>query len=125
MIYIAGGKLIYETSMVPWVERIVSADALSEGKLQVRYMQTMTARPFGRQRRDVVNGVKLSERKFDRCILSPSYDGLSVGADLRAWPGFDAHTVAPIRFRERSNASILRSTTVVSPHSNPCISCAK
>jgi arylsulfatase len=82
VLYIADGKLVYETSMVPWVERIVSADRLPEGKLQVRYLQTMTARPFDGSGAIFVNGLKVSERKFDRCILSPSYDGLSVGADL-------------------------------------------
>jgi arylsulfatase len=82
VLYIERGKLIYETSMVPWVERIVGPDPLPEGKLQVRYQQTMTARPFDGSGAIFVNGLKVSEHKFDRCILSPSYDGLSVGADL-------------------------------------------
>jgi arylsulfatase len=55
---------------------------LPEGKLQLRYKQTMAARPFDGSGAIFVNGLKVSERKFDRCILSPSYDGLSVGADL-------------------------------------------
>jgi arylsulfatase len=42
----------------------------------------MTTRPFDGSGAIVVNGLKVAERKFDRCIISPSYDGLSVGADL-------------------------------------------
>jgi arylsulfatase A-like enzyme len=82
VIYIAQGRLVYETSMVPWVERIVSADVVPEGKLQLRYVQQMTARPFEGGGAIFVNGAKAGERKFDRCLLAPSYDGLSVGADL-------------------------------------------
>jgi hypothetical protein len=82
VMYIAQGRLIYETSMVPWVERIVSAEPLPQGRLQLRYVQKMTTRPFEGGGAIFVNGAKAAERKFDRCLLAPSYDGLSVGADL-------------------------------------------
>ena len=82
VIYIAQGRLVYETSMVPWVERMVSADPLPQGRLQLRYVQQMTARPFDGGGAIFVNGARVAERKFDRCLLAPSYDGLSVGADL-------------------------------------------
>jgi arylsulfatase len=107
VIYIAGGKLIYETSMVPWVERIVGADPLPDGKLRLSYTQKMTARPFEGGGAIFVNGAKVSERKFDRCILSPSYDGLSVGADLGGQVSLAYHGANPFQGQiERVQISI-------------------
>jgi arylsulfatase A-like enzyme len=97
VLYIADGKLIYETSMVPWVERIVSPDPLPEGKLQLRYKQAMTTRPFEGSGAIFVNGLKVAERKFDRCIISPSYDGLSVGADLGGQVSVAYHGANPFQ----------------------------
>jgi hypothetical protein len=68
--------------MVPWVERIMSPDRLGDGKLRIRYAQIMTRRPFEGFGAIFVSGVKLAEKTFERCLLGPSYDGLSVGADL-------------------------------------------
>jgi arylsulfatase A-like enzyme len=82
VLHILNGQLVYETSLVPWVERIVAPVELPNGKLQVRYQQIMTARPFDGSGLLFVNGEKVAEHKFDRCLLSMSYDGISVGADL-------------------------------------------
>ena len=81
-LYILNGELFYETSLVPWVERIAAPGKLRDGKLQIRYQQTMTQRPFDGAGALFVNGEKLADHIFDRCLLSTSYDGVSVGADL-------------------------------------------
>ena len=108
VIYIAGGKLIYETSMVPWVERIVSADPLPEGKLQAElHAEDDRAAVRGRRRDISSTASKVSERKFDRCILSPSYDGLSVGADLGGQVSVAYHGTNPFQGQiERVQISI-------------------
>jgi arylsulfatase len=82
VLYILDGQLIYETSLVPWVERIVAPGKLPEGHLQVRYQQVMKQRPFDGSGMLFVNGQKVAEHVFDRCLLATSYDGVSVGADL-------------------------------------------
>ena len=82
VLYILDGQLIYETSLIPWVERIAAPGKLPDGKLQVRYQQTMTSRPFDGSGALFVNGQKVAEHVFDRCLLATSYDGVSVGADL-------------------------------------------
>lgn len=82
VLFIQDGRLVYELSMVPWVERIASPDRLPDGNLRIRYAQTMTRRPFDGSGAIFVSGVKLAEKTFERCLLGPSYNGLSVGADL-------------------------------------------
>ena len=42
----------------------------------------MTSRPFDGSGALFVNGQKVAEHVFDRCLLATSYDGVSVGADL-------------------------------------------
>lgn len=81
-IYIQNAMLYYETSLVPWVERFGPAAPLPEGRLQIRYQQIMTARPFDGRGLLFVNGQQVAEHRFDRCLLSTSYDGVSLGADL-------------------------------------------
>jgi len=81
-LYVQGGKLIYETSQVPFGERIVGDGSLPEGKLELRYEQKMVSRPFDGSGALFVNGTKVAQHTFDRCIFITSYDGLSVGADL-------------------------------------------
>jgi arylsulfatase len=80
---------------------------LPEGKLRLSYTQKMTARPFEGGGAIFVNGAKVSERKFDRCILSPSYDGLSVGADLGGQVSVAYHGANPFQGQiERVQISI-------------------
>ena len=81
-LYILDGRLIYETSLIPWVERIEAPTKLPDGKLQIRYEQKMTQRPFDGGGALFVNGGKVAEHTFDRCLLATSYDGVSIGADL-------------------------------------------
>jgi arylsulfatase A-like enzyme len=81
VLYVHDGVLIYETSLIPWVERIVAPAKLPFGKLQVRYQQVMVQRPFDGSGKLFVNGTQVAEHKFDRCLMSISYDGVSVGAD--------------------------------------------
>jgi len=80
--FIAGGKLHYEQSLFPWSERISSPDKLPEGKVTVKYVQTMTSRPFDGKGAIFVNGRQVAERTYARVLFSTSYDGFSVGADL-------------------------------------------
>jgi arylsulfatase len=82
VLYILNGQLVYETSLIPWVERIVAPGTLPDGKLQVRYQQIMKARPFDGSGLLFVNGQQVAEYTFNRCLLSTSYDGVSLGADL-------------------------------------------
>ncbi len=82
VLYIQNGQLIYETSLIPWVERIVAPGTLPDGKLQVRYQQIMKARPFDGRGLLFVNGQQVADYTFNRCLLSTSYDGVSIGADL-------------------------------------------
>ena len=41
----------------------------------------MTSRPFEGRGALFVNGRKVAERKFDRVLFAPGYDGFCVGAD--------------------------------------------
>lgn len=82
VLYIHDGRLRYETSLVPWVERIESAGRLPNGDLVIRYEQKMTRRPFDGSGTLYVNGERVGSKTFDRCLFSTSYDGFSLGADL-------------------------------------------
>ncbi|MEJ0045970.1 MAG: hypothetical protein WDN04_07500 [Rhodospirillales bacterium] len=81
-LYVLDGTLFYETSLIPWVEKIVAPGKLPDGKLTVTYQQKMTSRPFDGGGALFVNGEKVAEHTFDRCLMAISYDGVSVGADL-------------------------------------------
>jgi arylsulfatase len=82
VLHITGGRLIYEQSLLPWSERIESAAPLPDGDVTVRYVQTMTARPFEGRGALFVNGTKVAEHTFTRTLVATSYDGFSLGADL-------------------------------------------
>lgn len=81
-LFIHEGKLVYEQNLAPWVERLESPEPLPEGRLQVRFVQTMVSRPFEGGGALFLGDRKLVERNFTRVLLSTSYDGLSLGADL-------------------------------------------
>ena len=102
VIYIAGGKLI-RTGMVPSVSGI-SARTVAGRKARAPLHAEDDGAAFRRSRRHFVDGAKVSETELDRCILSPSYDGLSVGAVSAARFRWQTHT--PIRSRDRSSASV-------------------
>lgn len=82
VLYIQNGKLVYELSLVPWLERLTSNSELPEGRCTIKYVQTMTARPFEGGGALFINGEKVAEGAFQRTLLATSYDGISVGADL-------------------------------------------
>lgn len=82
VLHVTGGRLTYEQSLFPWNERIQAEDALPDGEVTVRYEQRMTSRPFDGGGALFVNGRKVAEHTFTRVLLSTSYDGLSLGADL-------------------------------------------
>jgi len=67
---------------VPWNERIEADERLPEGPVTVRYVQTMTARPFDGSGALFVGDRKIAEHIFARVLFSTSYDGFSLGADL-------------------------------------------
>jgi len=81
VLFIDKGRLIYQTSLVPWTEVIASPAKLPRGTIKVRYEQTMTSRPFEGRGALFVNGRKVAERKFDRVLFAPGYDGFCIGAD--------------------------------------------
>ena len=82
VLHITGGKLVYEQSLFPWSERIESTETVPDGDVTVRYVQKMTSRPFEGGGELFINDRKVAEHKFTRVVLSTSYDGFSVGADL-------------------------------------------
>ena len=81
VLYVEDGRLTYEYSLVPWSERIVASVPLARGRNTVRYVQTMTARPFDGRGTLFVNGRKAGERTYEQVLFSPGYDGFSIGAD--------------------------------------------
>ncbi len=81
VLYVDKGRLIYQTSLVPWTEVIASPAKLPRGTFKVKYEQTMTSRPFDGRGALYVDGRKVAERTFDRVLFSPGYDGFCVGAD--------------------------------------------
>lgn len=82
VLFIRDGRLVYEQSLVPWSERIETTERLPDGPITVRYVQTMTARPFDGTGALFVGDRKIGEHTFTRVLLSTSYDGFSLGADL-------------------------------------------
>lgn len=81
-LFVKDGKLIYEQSLAPWVERIESDVPLPDGPVTVRYVQTMTSRPFDGGGALFIGDRKAGERTYERALFSTSYDGFSLGADL-------------------------------------------
>ncbi|OYY90411.1 MAG: hypothetical protein B7Y45_07240 [Sphingomonas sp. 28-66-16] len=82
-IYLKGGQLFYESSLIPWSERIAGGP-VPVGRSVIRYEQKMTVRPFEGGGTLFVNGQQRATHKFDKIIASPSYDGLSIGRDFGA-----------------------------------------
>ncbi len=81
-LFIQDGKLFYEQSLVPFVDRIESGETLPEGAVTVRYVQKMTSRPFEGTGSLFIGDRKVAEHAFERVLLVTSYDGFSLGADL-------------------------------------------
>lgn len=90
-LYIKGGRLFYEQSLLPWRESI-DGGPVPMGKCTVRYVQTMRSRPFDGDGALYVNGTKTAQHRFERTLFSTSYDGFSIGADLgnRVSPAYEA-----------------------------------
>lgn len=82
VLFIKDGRLVYEQSMAPWSERVESSETLPDGPLTLRYVHTMTSRPFEGGGALFVGDRKLAEATYKRILLAPSYDGFSLGADL-------------------------------------------
>jgi arylsulfatase len=79
-LFVEDGRLIYETSLVPWRERI-DGGPLPTGKVKVRYQQKMKLRPFEGSGLLFVNGEKRAEHVFKHVIATASYDGFAIGQD--------------------------------------------
>lgn len=82
VLFVHEGRLVYEQNLAPWVERIESTETLPDGPVTVRYVQTMTSRPFEGGGALFLGERKLAEKTFAHVLLSTSYDGFSLGADL-------------------------------------------
>lgn len=82
VMHVTDGRLVYEQSLFPWNERLVSSSTLPDGEVTVKYVQTMTARPFEGRGELFVNGTKVAEHQYDYVVLASSWDGFSLGADL-------------------------------------------
>lgn len=83
VIYLKGGQLFYDSSLIPWTERIAGGP-VPVGKSVIRYEQKMTVRPFEGGGILLVDGKQRATHKFDKIIASPSYDGMSIGRDFGA-----------------------------------------
>lgn len=81
VLYVDKGRLVYESSLIPWSERITSSIVLPKGTCKVAYRQSMTSRPFEGSGALFINGKKVAEHRFERVLFSPGYDGFSVGSD--------------------------------------------
>jgi arylsulfatase len=82
VLHVKDGRLIYEQNMLPWSEHFETTQILPDGPVTVRYVQTMTSRPFEGSGALYIGDHKAAEYTFTRTLLSTSYDGFSVGADL-------------------------------------------
>lgn len=82
VLWVRDGRLVYEQNSLPWTEVFESGESLPDGPMTVRYVQTMTSRPFEGTGALYVNDRQLAEYTFKRVLLVTSYDGFSVGADL-------------------------------------------
>jgi arylsulfatase len=82
VLYVDKGRLVYETSLLPWTERLVSSAPLPKGAVTVKYEQKMKSRPFEGSGALYVNGKPVAQHVFERVLFSPGYDGFCVGADL-------------------------------------------
>ena len=83
VIYLKDGQLFYDSSLIPWSERI-SGGPVPVGRSVIRYVQTMTVRPFDGAGALFVDGQQRATHVFDKIIASPSYDGMSIGRDFGA-----------------------------------------
>lgn len=83
VIYVADGRLFYEQSLLPFVERI-DGGPVPLGDVVLKYVQTMRSRPFDGDGALFVNGRRTARHRFERVLFAPGYDGFSVGADLGA-----------------------------------------
>lgn len=83
VIYLKDGQLFYESSLIPWTERI-NGGPVPAGRSTIRYVQKMTVRPFEGEGALFVNGERRAAHVFERVVASPSYDGLSIGRDFGA-----------------------------------------
>lgn len=81
VLFVADGKLFYEQSLLPYVERI-EGGPLPSGKLVLKYAQTMRSRPFDGDGALYVNGRRVAQHRYERVLFAPGYDGFTVGADL-------------------------------------------
>lgn len=82
VLWVRDGKLVYEQNQLPWTESFESTESLPDGPMTLRYVQTMTSRPFEGNGALYVDDRKLAEYTFNRVLLVTSYDGFTVGWDL-------------------------------------------
>ncbi|MDX2165458.1 MAG: arylsulfatase [Deltaproteobacteria bacterium] len=97
VLWVQNGRLVYEQNALPWSEIIESQAPLPDGPMTVRYVQTMTSRPFEGTGALFVNDRKLAEHPYTRVLLVPSYDGLSVGSDLGNQVSLRYHDANPFQ----------------------------
>ena len=98
-LFLQDGRLIYETSLAPWRERI-DGGPVPEGRVTVKYRQTMKLRPVDGTGALFVNGEHRADHTFRHMLVTASYDGFAIGADpggqvSRAYGGNNAYP-API-----------------------------
>lgn len=96
-LWIRDGHLVYEQNMVPWLEAFESVETLPDGPMTVRYVQTMTKRPFEGNGALYVNDRKLAEYTFQRILLATSYDGFSIGSDMGNQVSLKYHDANPFQ----------------------------
>jgi arylsulfatase len=79
-LYLKGGRLYYEISVLPRRE-VLDAGPVPQGKVVVRYQQVMKVRPFDGKGVVSINGEKRVEHVFRKALVGPAYDGFAIGSD--------------------------------------------
>lgn len=81
VLYVQGGRLVYEVALAPRVHRLEAPIPLPPGRSTVQFEMQMTGRPIRGIGRLSANGTLLAEREFDEVMVGVPYDGLDIGAD--------------------------------------------
>lgn len=110
VIYLKGGRLFYETSLLPDSE-LIDGGPVPAGKVVIRYVQTMTKRPYEGSGALFIDGAKRAGHVFRRVLVTPSYDGFSVGCDpggqvSKAYQGWNrfAGTIERVQIEVKNRA---------------------
>jgi arylsulfatase len=97
VLYVQDGRLVYETAVHPFRQKLVAESRLPAGLLTVSYRQTMIARPFAGAGALYLGDAQLTAMNYgDKVLYGAEYQGLEIGSN-HACPVSDAYA-APFSF---------------------------